>query len=153
MSWSFVAAVRPRVRRILWVAVAGLAVWAIVVAQRAPARPPLGQTDYVCQYPAQPPGPEPEPLPPPPARPIPADSDYDGLARCLEALRADETLGPSLREADVTVAKVRYWVEVEGDPAWQESAGWAFPLSDEGDSQMPSGLYVSVPSCGAMIVN
>ena len=102
----------------------------------------------------------PHPAPPPPGpvvvetvvEPLPPPApDWAGLERCL---REDEYA----RERGITVDDVRRWVEVEHDPVWLDRGLWWFPLSGEGDAQMPSGLYVGVPRsattpCAGAIMN
>lgn len=100
------------------------------------------------------PSPEPPPPPPPePPKPVPGGDAWSALETCL---RQDPFASSS--RPPVTVAHVRHWVEVEHDPVWFEKGQWWFPLSGEGDPQMPSGLYVAVPleasaPCSGAIVN
>lgn len=89
----------------------------------------------------------------PPAEPTPDTGAYDTLAICLEQWNANRPVGMKA----VTLADVRYWVEVEHDPIWLEGGSWWLPLSGEGDEHFPSGLYITVPLhgsvCGGAIVN
>ena len=76
---------------------------------------------------------------------------WDLLERCLRA----HPEGPPHRAA-ITPAEIRAWM-AEGDPAWFDRDAWWFPLSGEGDRDMPSGYYIIVPldgsACGGAIVN
>jgi hypothetical protein len=148
MTFGHVTAPHPRLaarRRLAFLipVVLGIAVGAVL--WRAGERHGTPQSD------ALPPGPvvvdsvETVVEPPPPA------PDWQGLERCL---REDAYA----RERGTTVADVRRWVEVEHDPVWLDGGLWWFPLSGEGDRQMPSGLYVGVPlaetaPCAGAIMN
>jgi hypothetical protein len=87
-----------------------------------------------------------------PAHDVPGADVYATLEKCLRDRRHPWHDGPT-----ATVAQVRYWVEVEHDPAWFENGAWWLPLSGEGDARWPSGVYISVPldgrDCRAAIVN
>lgn len=120
--------------------VVGAVLWRADERRRTPQVPGPTVVEHVCTY---------EPAPEPTRQELP----WDGLERCLrEAPFASATWQPP------TVADVRRWVEVEHDPVWNENGTWWFPLSGEGDPQMPSGLYVGVPPdgtrpCPGSIVN
>jgi hypothetical protein len=83
-------------------------------------------------------------------KPMPGAEIWPLLEQCLKA--RGRWWG-----ADITVDQVRHWVLVERDPVWRENGAWWLPLSGEGDPQMPSGIYISVPvdgtPCGGAIVN
>jgi hypothetical protein len=124
-------------------AVVGAVLWRAGAHGRTPPPPP---GPNVCVYPAEP------TIPPRPEPPAPSPR-WDGLERCLR-----EDPFASAARPPVTVADVRRWVEVEHDPVWLSEGYWWFPLSGEGDPQMPSGLYVAVPleasaPCRGAIVN
>lgn len=146
------AITRRRLAILLPLAV-GLVVGGILwrAGDHGPAAPPpeLAVVEQVCAYPPAP------ALTPQPAveKPMPSPDAWAGLERCI----AEVTAGSSYRPA-VTVADVRRWVEVEGDPVWSEGGVWWFPLSGEGIPAMPSGFYVGVPpsaelACVAAIMN
>jgi hypothetical protein len=135
--------VRSR-RRLVVLALLAAAALAALLTRRAPSAPPAppppGPDELVCE--------RTEPLPPPPPPPAP----YDLIDACLRFLRTTDgpgAIGPYLRDEQVTIATIRRWIEVDGDPAWREDdshfgAVFWFPLSGEGDAQMPSGLYGGV---------
>lgn len=136
---------------------AGTIVLAHLMAPSPPiafAAPPLDQTVVCVEQSAPPPivdlADERVPLETPTATPTPGDDVYARLAACLR----DAKVWPTVH---VTVGQVRYWVEVEKDPAWRENGAWWLPLSGEGEEHMPSGVYISVPdtgtTCGGAIVN
>ena len=87
-------------------------------------------------------------------KPLPGDDIWPLLERCMK----DKA---RWWRVEITVEQVRHWVLVERDPVWYEGpprhGAWWLPLSGEGEAQMPSGLYVSVPvdgaPCGGAIVN
>jgi hypothetical protein len=151
MTFGHVTAPHPRLaarRRLALVlpVVLGIAVAAVLwrAGERhgTPHSPPPPTSPVVIEEPV----PALEPAPPPPPAP-----DWQGLERCL---REDAYA----RERGITVAAVRRWVEVEHDPVWLDRGVWWFPLSGEGDAQMPSGLYVGVPlaataPCAGAIMN
>lgn len=89
----------------------------------------------------------------PAVTPLPGPDVYALLDACLR------TGHHPWGDLHVDVSQVRYWVEVEHDPAWFEpgNASWWLPLSGEGEAQSPSGPYISVPisgaSCGGALVN
>lgn len=117
----------------------GVALWSAGErggAARSSAPPALN----VCAYPA-------EPAPPP----APRTDAWAGLERCLHQ-------DAYALAAHVTVADVSRWVLVEGDRIWFHEDRWWFPLSGEGDPQVPSGAYVGVPldvsaPCAGAIIN
>jgi hypothetical protein len=115
--------------------VAAAALLAAVWLARSPEpEPPLktDTPDIVCIEPT--------------AEPTPSADVYDKLAVCLEQWNAHRPVGAKA----VSVADVRYWVEVEHDPVWLEGGSWWLPLSGEGDEHFPSGLYISVPLQGSV---
>lgn len=132
---------RIRRRWLVLVAVVAAAVAALAVEggrEDAAAPPP---PPPVCVM-------EAEPAPaPPPARPVPGAEAWADLERCL----AKQRVGPGYPPR-VTLAQVRGWV-AEGDPVWLAEGDWWFPMSGEGEAQMPSGYYLAAPSCGGAIVN
>lgn len=152
MSQTYVAAprVRARFRIVLAAVVAAAAIAALIAGRSTSSLPtPIGPKQLVCEE-LEP------PTPVPPPKPTPTADSYAALAACLKIWHADNrtgSIGPSMREADVTVEKVRHWVEVDGDPAWFDGGTWWFPLSGEGSAEMPSGVYGIVPGCGMAIVN
>lgn len=88
-------------------------------------------------------------------KPSPSSDIYGYLGACLKAPKwqSREWGGP----IKATVADIRYWVEVERDPVWLENGSWWLPLSNEGEPDAPSGMYISVPihggDCGGALVN
>ncbi|HUQ01578.1 MAG TPA: hypothetical protein VM261_03745 [Kofleriaceae bacterium] len=129
--------------------VVGVVLWRAGEQRRTARSPGPGPADNVCVYPPEPVAQARVTLPDPPA---PAAA-WGGLERCLR-----EDPFASASRPPVTVADVRRWVEVEHDPVWFHENQWWFPLSGEGDPQMPSGLYVAVPleasaPCGGAIIN
>jgi len=87
---------------------------------------------------------DPEP-PPPPPEPVlrPTFAHWMALDRCLR----EEPVGPPHRPA-ITREDVAGWIS-EGDRFWYDSGLWWFPMSGEGDAQMPSGYYLGVPDDGS----
>jgi hypothetical protein len=110
------------------------------------ARPPVQPVDpeIICVEPVAQPD-------PPPEKPMPGDDVYTRLQACFDKPQQ------FVKDMHVTVAQVRYWVEVEHDPVWRENGAWWLPLSGEGEPTFPSGIYISVPdigpTCGGAIVN
>src|SRR5262245_38851790 len=93
----------------------------------------------------------PAPLPAPvceaePAPRGPGPDVWAALERCLRA-----------SPYDVTAEQVRRWVEVDHEPAWEILGAWELPLSDEGEPDFPSGMYVLLhpadPQCSYSLVN
>jgi hypothetical protein len=118
---------------------------AMFVAARPAAALKVMPEPYVCVMPEAPHEP-----PPPEPKAQPGTAAWDLLARCLATHRfSPPSRPPSLEE-------IRGFVR-NGDPVWLYENAWNFPLSDEGDAQMPSGWYVVVPldgsPCGESIVN
>jgi len=126
--------------------VVGAALWFAGERKRTQPPPTVVEVENTCVY-------ELPPEPPRPPKLVPPSDAWSQLERCLR-----EDPYASQARPPVTVADVRRWVEVEHDPVWFDTGRWWFPLSGEGDPQMPSGLYVSVPleasaPCGGAIVN
>jgi hypothetical protein len=152
MTFGHVTAPHPRLaarRRLAFLVPIVLGIVVAAVLWRAGERHSTPQSPVTLSERTRVEGPEPvvettvEPAPPAP--------DWQGLERCL---RQDVYA----RERGITVADVRRWVEVEHDPVWLDRGLWWFPLSGEGDPQMPSGLYVGVPladtaPCAGAIMN
>lgn len=115
-----------------------------------PRPEPAPEPPVLCSIrPYEPPAPEPPEQP----EPSPGPAAWTALERCL----AEGVNFGSPNMAPVTVAQIRGWI-AEGDPVWFEQDRWWLPLSGEGQRDMPSGLYISVPldetaPCGGAIIN
>jgi len=135
----------PPLKRLLLLLVAGGVAIAVHARRTPPPAPPLVEPEITCVEPMMPTE--------PPAPTLPGPDIYALLDACLRTGHHPWT------DMHVEVSLVRYWVEVEHDPAWFEtsSASWWLPLSGEGEAQSPSGVYISVPvsgaACGGALVN
>jgi hypothetical protein len=133
----------PLKRALLLLVVGGSIAVAMHARHTSPPPPPPEPVEPICVL-------EAEPAEPPPPN-LPGPDVYALLDSCLRNARHP------WGDVRVDVSQVRYWVEVEHDPAWFESGSWWLPLSGEGEADSPSGIYISVPlsgaSCGGALVN
>src|SRR5262245_56883589 len=113
MSQTYVAAARRRARLPRLALAAPVALGALAAGRATRGRPaPIGPDELVCEQDRPPPAPAPAPRPSPPA------SSYDRLRACLRDWAADpspHSIGRYIRSGEITVDKVRHYVEVEHD--------------------------------------